>query len=502
MSTVTWYIGIDWDDDGTYEDNAAAKCRSLSVERGRTNFLYINNDGVASAFEPVRVGRCSFVLDNQDGDYNPYNVYSPNNGLIAPGKFVQIKAIHDGTTDFVFSGTIKDIRPNFAPSGDWTVNISCVDGMQFLADAPAQNTTSIYTNLAVSECLNTLFATTDLYPARWGTNIESSTDFGNLTYFWLDKRPLDTINELTEAHVGQFFVAADGRATFFNREHVYSSPIVLTSDQIGRDLTISMPWETKRDNIIVWSNTLKTSTDVVLYSVDDEIFVEAGATEDIWVNYATSDNVYCSAINVVATTDYTANTAQDGSGTNLTGSFAISFDDLADTAKITVANGSTDDGYLTGYTLRGDAIIPAQRFYIQSGTGSRQFVMDNRYIWGNASAKAKIQQILDRCGTDRAFPTITIQGRNEVQWDFELFDLVTATINFYVGDRDAVQQLASISGSFLVGYIRHEWTHPTGQAARTILRLEPIESFVTENVLLDSNGDYLIDGNLQYITSS
>ena len=84
--------------------------------------------------------------------------------------------------------------------------------------------------------------------------------------------------------------------------------------------------------------------------------------------------------NLTATTDYTANDASDGSGTDRTSSITIALVKKSQSMKITVTNGHTGSVYLTKLQAQGNAMVSKDKVSIgaedsasQSTYGKRTF---------------------------------------------------------------------------------------------------------------------------------
>ena len=172
----------------------------------------------------------------------------------------------------------------------------------------------------------------------------------------------------------------------------------------------------------------------------------------------------------VATTDFTANTLADGTGTNLTASFSVAVTDFGDNAKLVISNNHpTLAGYVTFLQLRGDAVTTQGRGY-QFNTetaslakyGRHDFVVDSKFTQNNYTAGNMINYSI-YLRSNRPNVEVQIDARPDVQFDADLFDTAPVDIAKY-----------SINEDRQITYIKHKWLEPNGQRAVTTLILETI----------------------------
>ena len=82
---LTWYLDVDWDNDGSYEANEAARMVDLNITRGRRNYLRPDGDGL----ERHAVGKAVATLSNHDGRYDAYLTTGALYGDLLPGRFAE-----------------------------------------------------------------------------------------------------------------------------------------------------------------------------------------------------------------------------------------------------------------------------------------------------------------------------------------------------------------------------------------------------------------------------
>jgi len=229
-TNTLWEISVDWDGDGLFtdEDNFAEFCTDLQIRRGRRDYINIAASGSANGFENMKVGTATIIADNSDGRFDPFNTSSPYSPNVLPGRFIRIRAKDGdtGTNYDVFNGKVKDIQP-VSSKRNSHVRISCEDGGRMLAslDTSIAITQSITKDTAVGLILDDI-----AWPTVWGRTIETSGD--TLPFFWGKNRAITEINDIADAELGIFFVAASGKATFYSRNHIASPSVTLTQSDV------------------------------------------------------------------------------------------------------------------------------------------------------------------------------------------------------------------------------------------------------------------------------
>ena len=467
--TVTrWGIDIDWDGDGIYNGgNDGLYAVAYKSDRGRTQYLNINSDGDAAGFEPIRVGSATLTLDNTSRRYDPYNTSSPLYPNVLPGRYIRIRCLYNGVIYDVFHGKIRNIT-SIDNGNIQQTRLELEDGLRLLqaSNASVAIQSGININAAINMVLNDIN-----YPAIFGTNIESSNDI--LSYWWAEKKAAEECRSLAEAELGQFFVAADGNATFFSRHHTSAPTLTLTSGDFLKEVDVPFPLEIIRNYIKFFAHPRTVIASGALWTMGDIPQIAAGGSLTVWASYA-YNNSATPAINVispVATTDYTANTQSDGLGTNLTASFSVTLTDFGKTGKIIIRNNhATLSGYVTLMKVRGQALYaPDPSLLIQSSTASQAIygktllTMDSDWMQDTSLANDLCLWLISFMSSPQKFLTVRLEARPDIQFTPDLFDIINVTIN-----------RLSISGvNYRVAGIEQEWISTNGQAVRTTWILEP-----------------------------
>lgn len=456
-SDLAWGLDIDWDNDGKFSgDNDARKLSALTITRGR-NF-YIRADG--KGFETQQAGRLDGIWENNDGRYDPYNISSPLYPNILPGRFFRLRVLTPtGNVYPVMSGILSDIRPDSA--GAKRVRVQGEDGIRFLRQSVS---TAVKENYRTDEAITDMLAAIG-WPAMWGNDLDIGIDVR--PYWWVDKRSAyDEIYDLVNSELGQFFIAADGKATFRNRNASESSAAALNGTNFREGIEVAMPWEMVRDTVRVWVRPRVLVSGIEIWRYQEILSIAAGATIEIWADFTYNNNsVPAKTVTTpVATTDYTANSQSDGLGTDLTSNITIAMTTFSKSAKLKITNNGAGIAYLTLMRLRGDVIDSPNATYqeVRSGSGVNQtFELDLPWIQSTTVA-AGFAEYLALYLSGRAFIRVKLINQPETQFGVDLNDLVDVDIPDL-----------GIYGTYRVAWLKHRWLNRTGYHVETEWLLEP-----------------------------
>jgi hypothetical protein len=460
--SLTWGLEVDWDGDGGFGGaNDAAKMFRIEIERGRQFFLANSGAG----FEPVMAGKLTVELFDTERKYDPYNIGSPYYGMLVPGrKFrLRVRRESDGVILDVMAGEIDDIRPSYGADVR-TVELSGVDSTRYLKNvhiSSAVNTLIRYDN-AIIQCLQAAGITT--YSVD---NTVSDT----MQYWWSSGNSVfDEIMSLVDAALGLFYISSNGTPTYLSRLPGDAPVATLTDTDIKRGIKVLSPWEVIRNIVRVYARSRQTALAVELWRLSDIPQIPAGESRTIWAKYSYNNaDVASTAVTTpVATTDYTANTASDGSGSDLTANFSVVMTAFASSAKLVVTNNSGSAGYVTLLKMRGDAIVVDRYTFAEERDQAsidiyreKEMVIESDWLQDVNTAIEQSNILLTRLQNARQFPRIWLLDQPSLQF-VDVFNLVSA--NFA---RDA------ITGEMRVGYIRHRSVSRACDKIETELHLEP-----------------------------
>lgn len=236
-SDVTLTIEIAFDsnplDTSPSFTDISAFVRSFDVKRGRNNEL-----------GQFPAGTLQVVLSNADNRFNPTNTSSPyfdssaGKTKIQPLKRIRVKAVYDSTSYTIFEGFLDTIPVQYPANGsDSTVILTATDAFRLFQQSTIQGRgfrvgLSGFSEVGQSTRLGMTF-TNELSSARVTKILDA---FG----FPSDRRDVQTgtlqvgtqqitdnvlsaLQECETAENAQFFISADGKATFRNRDYRLSN---------------------------------------------------------------------------------------------------------------------------------------------------------------------------------------------------------------------------------------------------------------------------------------
>jgi len=461
---LTWYFGVDWFDNGLLDGhNDGRKAFYLETSNGRQYFL----DNAGSGFQPVESGKITIKIRDDEGKYDPYNPASPYYGNLVPGKKFELRVRREdtGSLEWVMIGKITDVRPSDGSAR--TVTIKGENDVQLLKKKRIYS--PVMTSYRYNEAIEDI-----LVRAGWaqGINVDGIIS-DTMPYWWADgKEGFYEIQSLVDAAIGRFFVAEDGTARYMSRLSDDLSVTIIRAEHIdyGYGVKKTQPWESVRNVVRVYARARNPVANQVLWELSESVQLLPGETKKIGASFALNQqpvpasNVY----NLIATSDYLANTASDGSGSDKTASVAIvSMNKFSTSAIITFQNNDVEAIYLTWVRVRGDAIVVDPYTFaeeIDAGSVFDEQMLELKSDWLQSMNDAieASRNLLGVLSTPRIFPRIKFRNLPEKQFGIKLFDMVTF---------DIPEKL--LSGDMRVGYITHKSISPTLDVFDTEMQFEP-----------------------------
>jgi hypothetical protein len=493
---LLWGIRIDWGNTGTLNvpTNEWQKAIKVSYELGRVDYIRLSGDEderEATGFYYVDPGSATIVLDNSDDRYSARNEDSPLYPNVQRGRLAQIsvKTGIYGIEYKRFTGYVNDIDVDNEAE---TATISLIGPLIRLAKTDAS--LGLHKTIKISEAIGEILDYVE-WPPALGRNIETTSD--TLSYWWTrGRRALSELHDLADGDLGTLFCAGDGSLTFHTRNHAGATAVSLTEPEVGKNIKQRAPWD-------VICNLIETTvlplvpqaTGVLWELVGDLPYFEPGESREFFCPLQYNDQA-CPADNIispVATTDYTANTSADGSGTDKTANFSVTRTDLGIMVKLTVKNngGAGEGAYLRTLQVRGDAVIapnPVTLIRTDDASirkyGRLRFRYSSNWLQnlnlGDSLADLLVLLLTNELG----FLMVEIDSLPDKQFAAGLFDSVQV---------DFIRM--NVSEAMRVGYYRDEWISPNGQAVKTTLKLEPQlqmagDYFRFDESLLDTDSNF------------
>ena len=461
-----WTIEVDWDNAGTYSGQSEALyCIGFESARGRTTKFEVGSNGDFIGYKMPDVGTCRITLDNSTRRFDPYYTSGALYGKLLPGRFIKVRATYQGVTYPIFHGNISKITP-YDNVERPTVVLDCEDGKRWLMNEDT-NTNGVTSGLPVTVAAAQMVG---VYPVRFGgVNImgTATTATDELPYIWSEgtQKAITVLNDIIGARSDLWWIAADGDLNLMSMRNFASftaaTPTITESNTL-KQFAVPVPWDEVINVQRQYYYPRQIKTSYVMWTGTEAPLVAVGASTTYFPQATYNNEVVPSAISA-ATISITANTAADGSGTDLSADFdgVISGADAIGCILTVTNNHGSLSGYITAITLTG-TVYPAEK-KIEDVTdaasiaiyGTRRIILNNRmnnnfnYHYIGAPVDSPNIQVM-------------LQARPDEQFAFDLFYEVDTTITKYNITNDPR----------LVGHISHKWLDNSGQNVLTTLRLE------------------------------
>lgn len=463
-----WGVDVAWT--GSYGGtNEAQYMTSLYLFRGRRNWIQPNGQG----FAPVETGTARVTLDNSTGRYDGWNTSSALYPNVKPGGDIRIRVrdLDSGTTYTVFAGLVLDIE-TIGYGANAKVVLVCEDYWYYLRNMivffifarTGFTVSQIIGDGVLNQQKNPIFT-----PFKWkyGTAIDNSGDA--LTIWWSSNNILasNMLHEVSSSFFGKFFIARDGTATYYDRTNARSSVATYTQSQILKDIGNSQPWINQRNSLRIKVHPRVAAANQKMWGLSAATQVLSG--QSLTLNAVlTYSGIVTPGSGLLSnpTTDYTMNTAADGSGTNLTNGFIVANMQYGDTISMRLTNDSGADGYVTKFEWVGipfyetgvsDIVYPPN-----PNPQTRELLIDTIWHQSLSTAATLVAIYGPQITAVRQFPIITFDTRPEALVP-DLFDIVTVSL----------AALGVLSTDFEVGGIEIQTTHESCQSFLVTQYLEP-----------------------------
>jgi hypothetical protein len=368
--------GINWTDESTY----------FLSSQGDEQIAGINGQGIASTLD--------IDLDNSEERFTPDNTSSPLYGYIKPKTPIKV-SITIGVTTRLFTGYIKGIHPNTKTR---ICSFECYDNQILVSDVKADGV--VYQDNRSDQLLAVLAQMVGLTSSQYSFDVGVQTI--NYGYFE-DSSIWEVMGQIAAAERGRIFFDRDGILKFWNREHLHNktTSVTLTQNDWIIDLDYSVNDNDVKNDVIVQAKPRGSDGVQVVWSVgnisyldpytDTLVMVPAGGSQQATLEMENPCSLF---IQPIANTDYIANSAQDGSGDDLTSDISITeFVDYGTSVFLNIVNTGARDAYLTTFQVRGNPIIVLKYIQVEvkddnsiSLYGSQSETIQNDFIQDESSA--------------------------------------------------------------------------------------------------------------------
>ena len=412
MAVGTYVLAVDWDDDGSFSDahsDVTARTFGIQFKRGRNYASQLVGETISGVLKAK--------LNNESGDYSSFNSSSPLFGKILPGRKVRLTG-NDGTTTYtLWEGFLERIEPVVSTREADSANMTCIGPLGYLNrfEVATEMKTNIKTGAAVIEVLD---------EAGWPDgNRDIDTGIVTMPNFWADRKTtFAALRTVEDTESGVIEESAAGNIVFRDR-HARSVDTRSTTSQAtySDSASASLPY-IKVDQIDplkfvfndlrgdlqiydgVWtlgadtlgSGTILGAAPTLLWTLSESNSNSPEFSAGQVRIYTAISNVGVDAwSDLVATTDYTANDAADGSGTDRTSSISIATVKKSQSVKITVTNGHSGTVYLTKLQARGNQLSAKDKVSVGAEDSTSQATYGKRTFPHPGSFMPDTQEIQD-----------------------------------------------------------------------------------------------------------
>lgn len=383
---VQW-DGASWTDESDYFVSAKAN-EKLSETSG---------EGIASTLD--------VELQNTTERFTPGNSSSPIYAYLKPRVAIRLSMIMGGYTYRMFTGYIKNIHPSYRTK---VCSLECYDNQVLVYNKRANGI--VYQDKRSDQLLSTLAELAGLTDDQFSFDI--GTHIVNFGYFE-DRNVWPIMGEIAVAERGRVFFDRDGILKFWNRDKLHNRHAAITvslEDHIT-DLDYSVSEHEIKNAVIVQATPRASAGVKVVWSSGNAEYLNPYTDTLVWIPANNSqvatlelDDPCTTFITPIKNTDYTANSAQDGTGDDLTDNIVINeFVNYGNAVFISVLNIGDTDAYLTKFQVRGNPAEILKWIRVTStddesidNYGRQEFKIENNFIDSEDSAREISEEELYR----------------------------------------------------------------------------------------------------------
>lgn len=462
MPTATYNYYVDWNNDGNFGD---------SYENISAYVLYTPNlfTGRYSDVDHDEPGKAQIYLDNSSAIFSSNNDSSPIYGSILPNRRVKVTMTYGGTTKTIWSGFLDNI--NLLPCETVDTATAVLNASGALSQFGEAETNIALQSIIQTSAAITLILEADGWPAgdrEIGTGL--TTEFRWWPERWLSRIAL--MRDLQDMELGRLREGRDFKITFDPRDHIFNAPHDSAQATYGigtlyywniRQLD-SQPEIYNDFSALVRAYYITNELDLItICDINDDKggvppIVPASGSLTLYVDLP--DNAGYQAVQTWGTTSYDANTAGDGSGSDITSDVSVELTGYATRAKLVFSNANASDAHLIKLIqpvmalLYGDiAEVPASDETSQGKYGIRRYPYAGTRYASTAEAKEHGDHII------ALFKDPRIRLQFDVRANYDANHLAEVR-DREVGDRIHVTA-GEISGlyiddDFIIDSIRHD----------------------------------------------
>ena len=441
-----YYVLVDWNNDGDFTDtydDISSDVTSLRFSRGKSGEL-----------GKAEVGNLSITLNNASGKYTHSNVSSVLFGSLLPKRSIKV-TYGTSTGNPLFRGFIEEIIPHPHLSQQDCI-ITAVDGIDYLSRH--DSATALYKDTVTGTLHGYI-----LDDAGWSASLRTLDTGQDTVPYWYtqDVKARFAQEELDDSEQGFSFVNGSGYFVFEDRRHRSTAThqtsqwtVTNTMAGITDSLNAKAVYNIIKATFTPWS----LQAEAELWRLQETPSIPAGETYTWWGEAeASGQSVFVDAwVTPASTTDYTANTLANGSGTDLTASITLTATKFAKTIKLQLQNNAAVPAFITLLKTRGTyydnqtkVTRKSEDATSQAAYQKRTLEIDGKYLTSADTAQGFADYAIGKYKNPRAELSVTFQNQDVAT----MLQILTREIS----DRITITNtLLGISSDFFIDYMEHD----------------------------------------------
>jgi hypothetical protein len=471
MPWPTYAVYIDWNNDGDFSDadeDITTYVKSITTERGRDSDL-----------GEVQVSTAELRVVNTDKRFSPEYASGPYYGNIKPMRPIKIQASYAGTTYDIFYGYLTRVVPNPAAKQ----KDAYIHAVGQLVRFQTKVTTTLLEDKTEAEIIAAIIDAVE----RSGETIANSLDTGEDLYDYArftGNNGIDALSQVTKSCCGRVYDKADGTIIFESRSHRGAPPhdasvYTLNNDHYAMTYNYGERELYNRITTKAHARTLLTLAEI--WRNWDIPYLTGGETK--YIN-ALLAYPALTITTPVATTDYTANSQEDGLGTDRTADISIALTEYAESIGIAVTNTGTSGLHLTFLRFRGELLQDTDEgsstindSTSQADYGIREDEFDSELLDTVEDASNRSRYLLARHKDPRAEIVVKLRPDTDAK--------LAAMLGKEISDRiTVIEPQTAVNGDFFIEKIRHS-LGPCFMETEWTLSAIMGESFILDSSALD-----------------
>jgi hypothetical protein len=415
-------------------------------------------------------GRATFALNNGKGNSaNLQGYYSPKHANVragfALGIGVRIRYNIGSTSYYKWRGTLQSIDPGFGQYGPQKTVCTAVDW--FDQAAVYKVLLPVQIDRYANQILDKIVDAMPRQPADRDFQTGDSTFRYALDNSEAEAQPAMTeLQRVTQSEYGRLYLKGNTTGgdvlRFEKRTNRFSTPTAAASfsdTMTGLVATEERGRIYNKIRVTVHPRRVDAAATTVLFTNDGKPGIAAGETITINGRY-TDPDLRASRVGgtdmvaPAATTDYTANTLEDGTGADLTADLTVTATYHANSVDYSITNASGSDGFITKLQARGRGLYDYSEYEAiatdaasVTSYGETQLQYDMPYQHGGVIARAVADNLLSRWSN----PEVT-----EVRVTYTPPNTTGLQTAMALEPGDALSLTETLTGVSSLYYIQHE----------------------------------------------